>query len=163
MQPEEDDPLKLYCQVFGDKNNPALVILHGLFGSSTNWRSIIRQLSDELYVVAADMRNHGQSPWSASMDYPQMAEDVAALITDQNLQKPALLGHSMGGKAAMTLAQMGLAPVGKLIIADIAPVPYTHSHETLVRAMMEVELRGVKNRSEVENQLAESILIIAGV
>ena len=158
MQPEEDDPLKLYFQVFGDENNPTLLILHGLFGSSTNWRSIIRQLSEELYVVAADMRNHGQSPWSESMDYPEMAKDIAALITDQKLQKPVILGHSMGGKAAMTLAQMGLVPVDKLIIADIAPVPYTHSHETLVQAMLRVKLEGVRNRSEVQNQLAESIL-----
>jgi len=157
MQQVESAPLKLNSTSFGDRNNPALIILHGLFGSSTNWRSVIGKLKDEQFVIAVDLRNHGQSPWHGSMTYSEMATDLAALITDEKLVNPAVLGHSMGGKAAMTLAQFGLVPLGKLVIADIAPVPYQHSHEEFIEAMQSVDLGRARSRGEADKQLAERI------
>jgi len=157
MQQVESASLKLCSTTFGERTNPALIILHGLFGSSTNWRSIIGKLKEELFIVAVDLRNHGQSPWHDSMTYGEMAIDVAALITDEKLENPAILGHSMGGKAAMTLAQKGLVPLGKLVIADIAPVPYQHSHEEFIQIMQAVDLDRTRSRSEADKQLAERI------
>ncbi|MCY4313597.1 MAG: alpha/beta fold hydrolase, partial [Gammaproteobacteria bacterium] len=54
---------------FGEPSNPPVVILHGLFGSSSNWRTIASRLSTRFYVLCVDLRNHGKSGWSDSMSY----------------------------------------------------------------------------------------------
>ena len=55
-------------------------------------------------VITVDARNHGESPHSDVMDYHTMSLDVAQLISDLNFDYVDVLGHSMGGKIAMTLA-----------------------------------------------------------
>ena len=81
---------------------PPLVIAHGLYGSARNWGVIARRLADIRNVVTVDMRNHGTSPRFATQSYPEMAADLAEVIA--SLGTPVdLLGHSMGGKAAMHL------------------------------------------------------------
>lgn len=150
-------PLPLHAVEAGEPGNPPLVVLHGLFGSSTNWRSIIKELAQDFHIIAADQRNHGESPWSDSMQYPQIAADVAQLIEHYNLERPAIIGHSMGGKTAMAMAQLGLAHMDRLVIADIAPVPYSHTHEGFVNAMQAIDLARVSSRNEVESRLSETI------
>nr|XP_061809741.1 protein ABHD11-like [Nerophis lumbriciformis] len=86
-----------------------------------------------------------------------MAADVVRLIKIQKISSPAILGHSMGGKTAMTLVQKNLASVSKLIVADIAPVRYTHSHEEFVSAMQCVDFGQVASRGDVDNQLTKDI------
>ena len=86
-----------------DKTAPTLVIAHGLFGSARNWGVIARNLAGPRDVVAVDMRNHGSSFRADSQSYADMAGDLAQVIAA--LGPPCdLLGHSMGGKAAMQLA-----------------------------------------------------------
>ena len=80
------------------------MVLHGLFGSSGNWRGVARELAATHTVLSVDLRNHGASPWADSMDYVEMAEDVLQLIERLGLQRPTVMGHSMGGKTAMALA-----------------------------------------------------------
>jgi len=82
---------------------PPLLIVHGLFGSARNWGAIAKRLSNDRHVIAVDMRNHGSSPWAESHDYPAMAADLAEVVTAQGAPMD-VLGHSMGGKAAMMLA-----------------------------------------------------------
>ena len=94
--------LELHSDVQG--NGPPLLILHGLFGSATNWRSVARHLASRHTVHALDLRNHGGSPWAATMTYPQMADDVRHYIARHRLQGVTVMGHSMGGKTAMALA-----------------------------------------------------------
>lgn len=151
------NPVVLNTMEMGAPDSPTLIVLHGLFGSSTNWRSIAKVLANDFHVIAADMRNHGESPWSDTMRYADMAADVALLINQLRLERPAVIGHSMGGKAAMALAQMDLAQIDKLIVADIAPIAYSHSHEDFVHAMLEINLRNVSSRREVDQLLANSI------
>ncbi|HMA49935.1 MAG TPA: alpha/beta fold hydrolase, partial [Magnetospirillaceae bacterium] len=88
--------LTLAAQIFGE--GPPVVILHGLFGSQRNWGGIIRALAPENEIHGLDLRNHGDSPWSESMTYDDMAEDVAHYIETQDIGPCTLLGHSMGGK-----------------------------------------------------------------
>src|SRR3712207_2878600 len=114
--------LELAFDSVGD--GPPLLLLHGLYGSRRNWRSIARALSDSHRVVSVDLRNHGNSPWAGSMSYPEMADDVLDLIRRERLERPAVMGHSMGGKTAMALALLHPAEVAQLIVADIAPVRY---------------------------------------
>src|SRR5215471_8537025 len=81
-----------------------LIILHGLFGSSDNWKSISKYLCQNFKVFVLDQRNHGLSPHSSQMDYTLMAGDVRDFLHGQGFQDAFILGHSMGGKTAMQLA-----------------------------------------------------------
>jgi esterase len=123
-------------------DRPGLLIVHGLFGSARNWGAIARRLADDRQVVAVDMRNHGASPFRPDHDYPAMAADLAAVIADRG-GPVDVLGHSMGGKAAMWLALTTPAAVNRLIVADIAPVAYGHSQSHLIRAMRGLDLSGL--------------------
>ena len=149
--------LKLHFEEIGNDNAPAVIILHGLFGSSSNWRSIARTLSRSWHVFSLDLRNHGKSPWHDEMQYQDMAGDVTGFIAAKAIDSPILIGHSMGGKTAMTLAQMSLLPLGKIFVVDIAPVPYRHNHDTLVEAMWSVNFTVQNSRSKVDQQLSKFI------
>ncbi len=133
-----------------------LVIVHGLYGSGRNWGVIARRLADTRDVVAVDMRNHGESPWSASHSYPELASDLAEVIRALG-GKADLLGHSMGGKAAMQLALTQGHLVRKLVVADIAPVAYGHDQTRHVHAMRALDLTGVTTRGEADRRLAKLV------
>jgi pimeloyl-ACP methyl ester carboxylesterase len=136
---------------------PPLVIAHGLFGTGRNWGVIARRLSQTRQVVAVDMRNHGDSPWMDSHNYPDMAADLAQVIG--SLGAPVdLLGHSMGGKAAMQLALTMTEPqIRRLVVADIAPVAYSHDQSRHIHAMRALDTTNLANRSEADLRLSELI------
>lgn len=133
---------------------PPLLIAHGLYGSARNWSVIAKRISDTRQVVAVDMRNHGDSPWSDSHSYPDMADDLAEVVTHIG-GVADVVGHSMGGKASMMLALRHPDAVRRLVVADIAPVNYTHSQISFIEAMRGVDLSTVTRRSEAEAQLAD--------
>lgn len=137
----------------GDPSNPKLLIAHGLFGSARNWGVIGKRLSDQFYVVCPDMRNHGDSPWFDRQSYGDMANDLAELLDGPT----HVVGHSMGGKAAMVLAHKYPELIGKLIIADIAPVGYAHTQMGPIEAMRAVDLSAVTRRSEAGETLDPEI------
>ncbi|OAN44826.1 esterase [Paramagnetospirillum marisnigri] len=137
-------------------DRPPLVILHGLLGSARNWGAVVKALGCGRRVLALDLPNHGSSPWTEVMDYPFMAREVAKVIESLG-GKAAVLGHSMGGKAAMTLALTRPGLVERLVVADIAPVSYTHTFAPYVRAMRAVPLGEISSRGQVEGILAEHI------
>ena len=141
-------------------DKPKLLIVHGLFGSARNWGVIAKRLSETRQVVVPDMRNHGLSDWKDTHSYEDMAADLAELTGGESVE---ILGHSMGGKAAMMLALLRPELVSKLIVADIAPVAYTHSQLPQVDAMKRVDLGGVERRSDavvlLQKQGVEDALI----
>lgn len=134
-----------------------LLVLHGLFGSARNWQGIARRLGEQRHVYALDLRNHGGAPWAPGMSYPEMAADVLRFLDDRGFPRATVLGHSMGGKTAMALALAHPDRVDRLIVADIAPVAYTHTHAPFVAAMKAARLDGLTRRGEVEAQLAEAV------
>jgi len=136
---------------------PALAILHGLFGSGRNWATIARRLGAFRRVLALDLRNHGASPWAVTMDYPAMAEDVRATLHALGHREYALLGHSMGGKVAMTLALHHPSEVERLVVADIAPVTYPLHHLNLVQAMRGLDLATITHRGDADLRLAAAV------
>lgn len=137
-------------------DKPGVLIAHGLYGSARNWGVIAKRLSDTRRVVAVDMRNHGGSPWFDTHGYPEMAEDLAEVIG--NLGGAwNVLGHSMGGKAAMVLALSHPDLVNRLVVADIAPVAYGHSQVQYVEAMKAVDLDRVERRPDAGAQLLERV------
>jgi esterase len=135
---------------------PTLIIAHGLYGSGRNWGVIARRLADRRRVVAVDMRNHGESPRAESQSYPDMAADLAEVA--RTLAPPVdLLGHSMGGKAAMQLALTQPQLIRRLIVADIAPVAYTHDQTRHVHAMAGLDLTKITTRAEADAALAKTV------
>ena len=130
---------------------PPLLIAHGLFGSARNWGAIAKRLASTREVRVPDLRNHGESPSTESHSYAGMARDLAPLAGGD------VLGHSMGGKAAMALALTDPERVARLIVADIAPVAYSHSQTPLIHAMRDIDLSRVETRGEADRQLARSV------
>jgi pimeloyl-ACP methyl ester carboxylesterase len=135
---------------------PPLLIVHGLFGSARNWGAIAKRLSDSRAVVAVDMRNHANSFWDDVHDYPTLAADLAQVIEAEG-HPMDVLGHSMGGKAAMMLALTRPDLVNRLVVADIAPVAYPHSQNHLIAAMRAMDLTGLDNRAEADRRLAQAV------
>ena len=141
----------------GMHTRPALLIAHGLFGSARNFNTMGRRLASDRKVILVDMRNHGDSPWDDEVTYPAMAQDLAKTIETHADGRAIVMGHSMGGKAAMALALTQPDLLAGLVIADIAPVPYDHTHLGILQAMAAADLSGVTRRSEGDALMAAAL------
>ncbi|NXR03615.1 ABHDB protein, partial [Sagittarius serpentarius] len=110
-------------------------------------------------VVTLDARNHGDSPHSPLMTYEAMSLDVQHLLTRLGITKCILLGHSMGGKTAMTLALQRPDLVERLISVDISPVSTATVSEfsAYISAMKSVKIPDGLPRSAAR-QLADDQL-----
>lgn len=135
--------IKLAFETVG--SGPPVIILHGLFGSGRNWVQIAQALDHTYRFYLPDARNHGASPWAETMSYPEMARDMVAFIEREQLQRPILIGHSMGGKTAMTLALQHPRLIGGVAVIDIAPEAYADQFSPYVRAM-----RGLGNEAALD-------------
>ena len=149
--------VELAYKEFGRPDAPPLIILHGFFASSRNWKFIAERLADRHRVFLVDIRNHGDSPHHPLMDYPSMSEDIRQFMKRHDLSRISLLGHSMGGKIAMWLALNDPGAIDKLVIADIAPVTYSHSFAKTISALKALPLNSLNNRKQAEELLAEAI------
>jgi len=145
-----------FC-TFGDKNNPPVFLIHGLFGSWENLKTLAKALSQTHFIIAVDCRNHGESFKEDTMNYQIMANDFEQLITHLNITKPSIVGHSMGGKIAMTIALRKKHPINKLIIIDIAPKPYPPHHTSIIKELLAIDLTKFTHRSDVDMALAKQI------
>jgi len=141
----------------GSPDAPPVVLLHGLLGSARNWQTSGRLLAGTCRVYAPDLRNHGESPHHAVMDYPSMAADVLHCIGELQLERVHLVGHSMGGKVSMYLACRYPEKVASLTVVDIAPraVPPRWTREFEIMRRMPVA--GFQRRSEAEAWLEGEI------
>ena len=143
-----------YPPVNSDKGQ-TLVILHGLFGSSDNWLTQARLLSNPGYrIFTVDLPNHGQSAHTNSFDYPSMVNDLAEFLKNNTLQDAVLLGHSMGGKVAMNLAMAHPDAIAKLIVVDIAPRYYDLEHYVIVDGLNAIDINTLTSRNEADEKLS---------
>ena len=133
---------------------PPAVILHGLFGSGVNWRSIARTLEARLQCHLVDQRNHGRSPHMRGMTYPALAADLLAYLDAHRIDRAGLIGHSMGGKTAMTLALAAPERVAWLIVADIAPAPSPGDHRPILDALTKLPIDTLASRAEADAALS---------
>lgn len=143
--------MDLYFREFGE--GKPLIILHGLFGSSDNWVTIGRKLSHSRKVFIIDQRNHGQSFHSDIFDYPALSQDLDHFIRSRQLVKPALLGHSMGGKTAMNYAITNPEVIDRLMVVDISPKLYDNQHGHILDGLASIDLTNLTNRNEADAQL----------
>jgi len=134
-----------------------LIILHGLFGMLDNWNSIGNQLASKYAIYLVDQRDHGRSDKSTEFDYVLLAQDLKLFCAQQGLHKVNLMGHSMGGKTAMTFADLYPEMVDKLMVIDIAPKTYDGGHEYIFEAILNIPINKVSKRSEVDELLSPYI------
>jgi len=146
--------MKLHSKKYGDKGQD-LIVIHGLFGMSDNWNSLGKQFAKYCKVHLIDLRNHGRSPHAENFNYDVMCQDVLEYMDDHNIQKPILLGHSLGGKVAMKFAFTYPDKIDKLIVADIAPRKYnTDFHQNLISTLYKLPLEDFTKREEVDHALS---------
>jgi esterase len=136
---------------------PVLVLLHGLFGSSTNLRGLAHALANRWRVLAVDLRNHGGSPHHDSMSYAEMAGDIRDLLDALDIARATLIGHSMGGKVAMVFALTEPERVMSLAALDIAPVAYARRYDNLIAALQSLDLASLGSRQEADRRLRVGI------
>lgn len=150
------EPVTLYTTELG-KRGSRVVFCHGLFGQGKNWSTVAKVIAEDHRVTLVDMPDHGRSPWTGGFDYLTMADTVAALLSDDD--PVALVGHSMGGKAAMVLALRHPGLVERLCVVDVAPVAYGHSSEFAgyVQAMRGLDLGSLSTRSEADEAMAAAV------
>lgn len=142
-------------------SGPPLLILHGLFGSSDNWHSLAKRWSETFTVYAIDQRNHGLSPHESIMNYAELASDLSTFIRRHRLKDVNLLGHSMGGKTAMTFAVQEPESVKSMIILDIGIGQTKGQHEAILNALNALEPAAFGSRQDIEEALSEFVAMPA--
>jgi esterase len=147
--------MKLYFHVNG--TGFPVVILHGLLGSSDNWRALSKPLARRYRIYAVDLRNHGQSPHSETMTYSVMADDLREFFERQRISEAHLVGHSLGGKIAMQMAISYPDRVKKLVVVDIAPKAYPPLQRPILTALQRLELQTFSSFGEIDAALASAI------
>lgn len=144
--------------------NP-LIILHGLYGSSSNWYSIGRELSKDFEVYLIDQRNHGKSFHHPLHNYDAMRDDLYEFFISHRIEHAILVGHSMGGKTAMSFALKYQEMVDRLIVIDISPVDYNNKshayvaaiHRKIISTLQLIDPALIRNREEADKMLQTSI------
>jgi esterase len=134
-----------------------ILILHGLLGSSENWNRVAKSLSTQFQVISVDLRNHGMSFHDAKMDYTVMADDVIALIKRYQWHCPIIMGHSMGAKVALAIANQFEGEIRKLILVDMANKRTDNRHLDIINAMASVSIGKIGYRSELRMALEKDI------
>jgi esterase len=147
--------MKLHFKKFG--SGPPLIILHGVFGSSDNWKTLANHLMITFEVYLVDQRNHGLSPHSDDLNYQVMTDDLKELLHNAQIEKCCLLGHSMGGKTAMNFAVQYPEKIMKLIIVDIAPKRYPPHHQNILQGVHSLKINEINTRKEADDLLSTTI------
>lgn len=148
----------IFYEEKGSPSLPKSVFLHGLLGSSRNWRSVCKSLSEESHSFALDLPNHGQSFHSEDSTIKGMARDILRWLDEMDLDSVVLCGHSLGGKVAMRFASDHPERVEKLIVVDIAPRDYPPEHHApTLDAMLGLDLVKLGSKKEVDDALSKTL------
>ena len=147
--------MNLNYQAYGE--GFPLIILHGLFGMLDNWHTVSKLLGGQFQVFAVDQRNHGRSPHAPELNYGAMANDIRDFMGQHQLPSCFLLGHSMGGKVAMTTALQYPDLVEKLVVIDIAPRAYPPFHDLILEALRSLDLSTFTFRQSIDQALSSKI------
>lgn len=144
--------IRMHYYRTGHGDKPPLVLCHGGSDSGLCWSPVARDLEDEYDIIMIDARNHGLSESPRGDSGPQdQSEDLAGLIRALGLERPTVMGHSMGGGAALQLAANHPELVGRVILEDSGAVDFDPARFTSeTRARMFEWMRGLKNKSREE-------------
>lgn len=162
-------PIKMsymsYESVVSDAKKPPVIIMHGVFGSKSNWNSLSKTLHNmtKRKIIAVDARNHGDSPHTPEHSYPLMAEDVRFLMEHLDVKEASLVGHSMGGRTMMYFALVYPELVESLIPVEISLINNKEINEIIgiINFMRTIKLNAnesiIKVRQFVDEQMKDSI------
>ncbi len=152
--------MKLFFREFG-RGEP-LILLHGLFGSSDNWVTFARKLSADINrrILVPDLRNHGQSPHHSVFSFDAMVDDLHELMQDYQIDRPAIMGHSLGGKIILKSLEEAPNNFSKIIIADMGLRKYSprYGHVEVLELMQKNDLSEYTSRNEVEEFVSKNII-----
>jgi esterase len=147
--------MKLFYRESGQ--GQPLIILHGLFGSSDNWYTLAKTFARYFKVYLVDQRNHGQSPHSDEFNYKALTLDLEDFVAEHSIEKPILLGHSMGGKTVMNFAVKNPDKLSKLIVVDIVPKYYRVHHDHILEGLYAIDLSSLQSRNEADHILSQYV------
>lgn len=114
---------RFHLTEWGPSSAPAVVMLHGLTGHARTWDDEAEALAPRYRVIAPDLRGHGDSDPAPDGDYRTvtLADDLAVVVDALALDHPAVVGLSMGGRAAIAYAGTHPGCVERLMVVDIGP------------------------------------------
>jgi pimeloyl-ACP methyl ester carboxylesterase len=146
----------LHTTTLGE-TGPLVAFCHGLFGQGKNWTSVAKAVATDHRVLLVDMPHHGRSVWPDRFDYVDVADRVAELFEADD--PVALVGHSMGGKAAMVLALRHPELVERLCVVDVSPVGYDSGSEFAgyIAAMQDLDLGAIEHRRDADAALVDAV------
>lgn len=145
----------LHFKVAGE--GKPLVLLHGLFGSLENLGAIARLLASEFTVYSVDLPNHGRSSHNSGVDLAFMADAVWQWMAQEGLPGAGIVGHSLGGKVAMEVALAHPDHIAKLVVIDVAPVPYPPRHHDVFAGLNAIRPAELASRAEAEAFMAPHV------
>jgi pimeloyl-ACP methyl ester carboxylesterase len=110
--------MNLHIQTWGDPQKPVILLLHALACHHGWWKWLAPYLEKDYYLIAPDLRGHGQSSWAENYSFDDYAEDIEELV--KNIDRPyAIVGHSMGGYVGLKVASRGILPPAAVLVADM--------------------------------------------
>jgi len=146
----------LFGRCLGRDDDPPVLFLHGLLGSSSNWLRIGQAVADASYRVwLLDLRNHGRSPCLSPHTYEAMVSDVLAFLDEWGVGPCHVVGHSMGGKVAMMALSMAPDRWTSATILDILPLSYPPYHQDLLAVMQRMTHSDGATRSDAKRFLLQ--------
>ncbi|GGB86081.1 esterase [Knoellia flava TL1] len=140
---------------------PRVAFLHGLFGQGRNWSTIAKALAgpsgEGARCTLVDLPDHGRSPWTETFSFESYAASVAATLRAVDEGPWVVVGHSLGGKVAMTLALTDPTLVDRLVVVDIAPKDYVNLDRFTgyMDEMRRLPLGELRDRADAEARFEE--------
>lgn len=140
-----------------DSDLPAVVLIHGLFGSHDNLAALRRSLQDSYKIISIDLPDHGKSAHTSQFSFEKYAQSICQTLDKIGVARAHFVAHSLGGKVAMYLALHHQQRVEKLIVVDIAPAQYQPRHQNVMKGLRAIDLNTTKDRKHADQQLAEHV------
>jgi len=115
--------IRLHYLDWGTKERHPILFLHGGGLNAHTWDVVCLMLRREYHCLALDQRGHGDSEWEPTADYSHESQigDLEGFIEKVNLRRPLLVGHSMGGFAAIGYAMRHADKMAGLALVDVGP------------------------------------------
>jgi len=102
----------------GLSDGPDMILIHGMRDHALSLLPIAREFCSHYRITMPDLRGHGHSDNSGSYTMMQFVSDLRALIEQRQLQKPIIMGHSLGGHVASRYASIYSEEVSALVLID---------------------------------------------
>lgn len=140
-----------------ESTRPWAVLIHGLFGSLDNLNSLARSLAPTTNCLLIDLPNHGASKTLNEFEFEVVCQKIDELLSQLAIVKAHFIGHSLGGKIALHMGLQFPNRCESVVAADIAPVKYSHRHQSVFDGLQNVDLANLENRQHALEQLKEHV------